>query len=77
MVRAKDIRMDGSIFETLAQTIRDDEVIYTPACILLTRLEAVGPPGILHLLRIFEAEAVGKACSEQFAELGTLLVSKA
>ena len=69
--------MDGSIVETLAKTIRYDEIINTPTRILLTRLKAVGPPGILHLLRIFETEAVGKASSEQFAELGTFLISKA
>ena len=69
--------MDSGIVKTLPQSVRDDEVINTPTRILLTRLESVGPPGILHLLRIFETEAVSKASSEQFAELGTFLISKA
>ena len=41
MVRAHDIGMDGSIGETLAQTIGNDKIVNTPSRILLTRLETV------------------------------------
>ena len=41
MVGTQDIGMDGGIVETLAQTIRNDEIVNTPTRILLTRLEAV------------------------------------
>ena len=41
VIRAQDIRMDLRIVELLAQTIGDDEVIDTPARILLPRLKAV------------------------------------
>jgi hypothetical protein len=41
MVGAQDIRMDLGILETFAQTVRDDEVVDTPAGILLSGLETV------------------------------------
>ena len=77
MVGAEDVGMDLRIVKTLAQTVGDDKVIDAPAGILLTGLEAVGPPGIFHLIGIFEAEGVGKAAGQQMAELGALLVGKA
>ena len=77
MVGAEDVGMDLRIVKTLAQTVGDDEVIDAPAGILLTGLEAVRPPGILHFIRIFLAEGVGKAVGQQMTELGALLVGKA
>ena len=77
VVGAKDIGMDLGIVETLAETVGDDEIIDAPAGILLTGLETIRPPGIFHLVRILEAEGVGKAIGQQLAELGSFLVGEA
>ena len=76
MVAAQDLRMDEGILQTVAKTVGDDKIVYAPACVLLTGLETVGPPGVFHLVRILIAERVGKSAGEQVAELLTLLVGK-
>ena len=43
MVAAEDLGMNTGIVETLEQTIGNDEVVDTPAGILLAGLKAVGP----------------------------------
>ena len=64
VVASKDVGMDRSIVEPLAQTVGDDEVVDAPAGILLTGLEAVGPPRVFHLLRVFVAERISEAAGE-------------
>ena len=40
-------------------------------------MEAVAPPAVLHLVRVQHAEAVGKACVQQFGHFAALLIGKA
>ena len=55
----------------------DEEVVDAPARILLASMEAVAPPAVLHLVRVDDAEAVGKARRQKFGHLGPLLVGEA
>ena len=77
MVAAEDVAVDLGVVEALTQTVGDDEVVDAPAHVLLTGLETVRPPRILHLLRVLVTEAVRKAAGQQVAELLTLLIRKA
>ena len=77
MVAAEDVAVDLGIVETLTQTVGDDEVVDAPAHVLLTGLEAIRPPGVLHLLGVLIPERVRKAAGQQVAELLTLLIRKA
>ena len=76
MVAAQDLRMDEGILQTVTKTVGDDEIVYAPAGVLLTGLEAVRPPGVLHFIRILITERVGESAGQQMAELLTLLVGK-
>ena len=61
MVGAENVGVDYDILNLWLQTLGGDEIVDTPACILLTGLETVRPPGIRHLLRIKRAEGVYEA----------------
>ena len=77
MVAAEDIGMDAGIGQAVTQAVRQEEIVNAPAGILLSGLESVRPPGVGHLLRVEEAEAVRKAAAEQRGELLALLIGKA
>ena len=68
--------MNLGILDLWAQTLGGDEIVDAPACILLTRLEAVRPPRICDLLGIEGAEGVNEATSQEVAELLALFVGK-
>ena len=77
VVAAEDVGKDAGISNVRHQAVADDEIVDAPAYVLLTGLEAIGPPGILHLIRIEGAEGVLEAAGQKTAEGVALLVSKA
>jgi len=76
MVGAEDFCVYDGILDTRTQAVADDEIVNAPASVLLSGLEAVAPPRIGHLLRIFPTESVGEAAAEQKGELLALLVGE-
>ena len=54
MIRAEDVVVDKGPFHPAAfdQIARDEKIIDPPADVPLAGLEAIGPPGVLHGIRI-------------------------
>ena len=69
--------MDLRRADLIGNAAGNDKVINAPARVLLPGVEAVAPPAVLHLIRVQQAEAVGKACVQQFGHLAALLIGKA
>ena len=61
MVGAENVGVDFGVGNLGKQTLGGDEIVNAPACILLTGLETVRPPGIGDLLWIERAEGVDEA----------------
>ena len=70
--------MDRCILQFILQCRRNDKIVDPPSCVLLTRLEAVGPPGIASfLIRIKIAECIDKSTLKNLCKACSLLVCKA
>ena len=76
VVAAEDVGKDAGISNVRHQAVADDEIVDAPADVLLTGLEAIGPPGILNLVRIEGAEGVLEAAGQKTAEGVALLVGE-
>ena len=62
MVAAEDIRMNYAVFDPVLKSVRGQEIVDTPAHVLLPGIKHVGPPGVGSFqYRIFIAEAINKA----------------
>ena len=46
MIRTHDIFIDNGVLQCVFQRIRHKEIVDTPACVLGSGTETVGPPGI-------------------------------
>ena len=72
MVAAHNVGEDFCRRYSPLQSVGNEEIIYTPACVILSRVEAVRPPGVADRVGIKVAEAVGKAGFQQ----GSVAASK-
>ena len=54
VVGAEDFGMDFGGGDPVLEGVGDEEVVEAPSDILLAGVEAVGPPGIFHLVRVLE-----------------------
>ena len=77
MVAAEDFGVDTGIGYLGHQSLADHEVVDAPTGILLTGLETIRPPRVLHLIRMERAVGIAEATRKQIAELLALLVGKA
>ena len=54
VVGAEDFGVDFGGGDFVLEGVGDEEVVETPSDVLLAGVEAVGPPGIFHLVRVLE-----------------------
>lgn len=77
VVRPEDIGVYPGVGQFVVYPFGCQKVVDAPACVLLARLEAVGPPRVDAFLRGVEvAEGVGEARLQQGGELGSLFVGE-
>lgn len=78
VVAAGDVRVDGCVVEVGEQALADEEVVDTPADVLLPGLIAVTPPGVRVLnVAVDCSEGVHESGVEQPAHAVALLVGEA
>ena len=77
MVGAHDRRVNGCTFQSVLQCPGHHKIVNTPACVLLSGLEHIGPPGIDTLrIRVKIAEGVDVAALKHLVKAAPLLVRK-
>ena len=76
VVGAGDFVVDGGGKDAVTEGGGDDEVVDAPPGVVRAGVEAVGPPGILHLAGMLKAPGVDEAGPEKVAELRAFLVRK-
>ena len=69
--------MDGGRGEGGEETVGDEEIVDTPPDVLLSCLEAVGPPRERLFFGMQVTERVGKTILEQLAELLSFFIGEA
>ena len=78
MVAAVDLGVNPGPGQSLLQSVTHQEIVDAPPGILLTRLEAVAPPGIdIGDIRIEEAPGIGEPRVEQDGHLLAFLIGEA
>ena len=76
VVGAEDFVVDVGGENAVAEGVRDDEIVDAPPGVVRAGVEAVGPPGILHLVGMLETPGVDETGGQQIAELRPFLVRK-
>ena len=75
MVGTENLIVDTGFRQMLGKTIGSEEIVDTPACVLLTGAEAIAPPRIDTLKRgMEETERIGESGFEKLCELGAFLI---
>ena len=70
--------MDGGFEDAVLQAVRYQEVVDSPAGIVLPCVEHIAPPGVgTGLIRVQVAEGIGESIVQQTAESGSLLIREA
>lgn len=77
MVAAHDLGVDIGGENIIAKALRDYEIVKSPSGVILSCAEAVGPPGVLDLIGMKIAEAIGEACRQKLGHLAALLIGEA
>ena len=78
MVGAVDLAVDRCGLNRILQPVGDEKIIDAPACVLVSRMEAVAPPGIrARKLGVPETEGVRKSGGKQLCEAFALFIGKA
>ena len=76
MVAARNGGVDKGVGHLRHQTIGDDEIVDAPTSILLTSLETVRPPRVLHAVGIKGTEGIGETAGQEVGEGLALLVGE-
>ena len=61
VVGAKDLGVDLGGADLVFEAVGDEEIVQTPADVLLAGVEAVRPPGIFHLVRVLKPPRIREA----------------